>query len=66
MVNGEVDFAFPVQTSQKVLFDHLGTPKADKHHEVYPLGGHGLLRGPARSDVIRLIREGLAEHVPPR
>ena len=42
MINGEQDFGFPLETSQKPMFEFLGTPEEDKAHILYP-GGHGLL-----------------------
>jgi formylglycine-generating enzyme required for sulfatase activity/dienelactone hydrolase len=42
MVNGEGDFFFPLESSQRPMFEFLGTPEAHKKHRVYP-GGHGLL-----------------------
>jgi dienelactone hydrolase len=42
MINGEHDFIFPVETSQKPMFEFLGTPAEDKAHILYP-GGHGLM-----------------------
>jgi len=39
MVNGDEDFIFPLQTSQRPLFESLGTPAADKRHVLFP-GGH--------------------------
>jgi len=42
MVNGRDDFIFPLETSQKPLFESLGTPQEYKEHKIYP-GGHGLL-----------------------
>ncbi len=39
MLNGDQDFIFPLQTSQRPLFQGLGTPSADKKHVLYP-GGH--------------------------
>ncbi len=39
MLNGDQDFIFPLQTSQRPLFEGLGTPSADKKHVLYP-GGH--------------------------
>jgi formylglycine-generating enzyme required for sulfatase activity/dienelactone hydrolase len=41
MVNGEHDMNFPVEASQKPMFDLLGTPPEHKKHVLYP-GGHGL------------------------
>jgi dienelactone hydrolase len=39
MVNGRDDSFFPLEMSQKPLFDLLGTPAEEKKHVVYP-GGH--------------------------
>ena len=39
MLNGKQDFFFPYDTNQKVLFDALGTPAADKKLISYE-GGH--------------------------
>jgi dienelactone hydrolase len=39
MVNGKQDFIFPYETNQKVLFNALGTPAADKKLTPYE-GGH--------------------------
>jgi formylglycine-generating enzyme required for sulfatase activity len=39
MLNGDQDFAFPTETSQKPMFQALGTPAADKTWKPYP-GGH--------------------------
>ena len=39
MVNGKQDFILPYETNQKVLFDALGTPAADKRLITYE-GGH--------------------------
>ena len=39
MVNGLNDFIFPVEASQRPLFDRLGTPPAHKRHAVLA-GGH--------------------------
>ena len=39
MMNGDQDYIFPLQTSQRPLFEGLGTPGADKKHVLYP-GGH--------------------------
>jgi dienelactone hydrolase len=43
ILNGELDFFFPVETSQRPLFDLLGTPAGDKKRLVYP-GGHSVPR----------------------
>jgi len=42
MVNGREDFVFPLETSQKPMYEFLGTPEEHKQHKIYP-GGHGLL-----------------------
>ena len=39
MVNGKEDFIFPYETNQKLLFDALGTTRADKKLILYE-GGH--------------------------
>jgi pimeloyl-ACP methyl ester carboxylesterase len=39
IMNGDEDYIFPLQTSQRPLFEGLGTPSADKKHVLYP-GGH--------------------------
>ncbi len=38
MLNGKHDLFFPVETSQKPLYDFLGTPKEDKKRIVYEAG----------------------------
>jgi dienelactone hydrolase len=52
ILNGENDFFFPSETSQKPMFELLGTPKAQKKRLVFP-GGHSVPR-------MDLIREALA------
>jgi len=39
MLNGEYDFFFPLETSQRPMFELLGTPEKDKRWQVYP-GSH--------------------------
>jgi len=54
MVNGKEDFVFPYATSQRPMYEFLGTPEAHKKHQVYP-GGHGLVglfRKQIRDDVL--------------
>jgi formylglycine-generating enzyme required for sulfatase activity/predicted Ser/Thr protein kinase/dienelactone hydrolase len=36
MLNGQYDFYFPVETSQKPMFDLLGTPPEHKRQVIYP------------------------------
>ena len=43
MLNGEFDFFFPKETSQRPLFELLGSPDEHKRWEVYP-GGHSVPR----------------------
>lgn len=52
ILNGEHDFYFPPETSQKPMFELLGTPAEHKKRLVYP-GGHSVPR-----EV--MIRESLA------
>ncbi len=52
MLNGRYDFFFPVETSQKPLFQFLGAPKEDKRHVIFDTG-HAI----PRTD---LIKETLA------
>ena len=53
MLNGRFDFFFPVETSQKPMFDLLGTPPEHKRLCVYPTTGHIVPRA-------ELIKEILA------
>jgi dienelactone hydrolase len=39
MLNGRDDFTFPIETSQRPMFQALGTAAADKRHVIYD-GGH--------------------------
>ena len=41
MTNGDEDFIFDLERSQKPLFDLLGSPAGQKTHSPYP-GGHGV------------------------
>ena len=41
MINGEHDFIFPYEMSQRTLYNLLGTPTEHKKHIVYP-GGHSI------------------------
>jgi hypothetical protein len=38
MLNGRFDFFFPVEASQKPMFDMLGTPSEDKRHIIFDTG----------------------------
>ena len=43
ILNGELDFFFPAETSQKPMFELLGSASADKKRLVFP-GGHSVPR----------------------
>ncbi len=60
ILNGEFDFFFPAETSQKPLFDLLGTPAAQKKRLVYP-GGHSV----PRADTIRESLDWLDRYLGP-
>ena len=51
MLNGELDFFFPAETSQKPFFELLGTPSEHKRRLTFP-GGHSVPR-------VEMIRETL-------
>lgn len=44
MLNGRYDHIFPVETSQRPLFEHLGTPPEHKRHVLYDAGHYPLPR----------------------
>jgi eukaryotic-like serine/threonine-protein kinase len=62
MVNGDSDYIYEVEASQKPLFRTLGTPESVKRYVVLP-GGHGIL-GERRTQVIREILDWLDKHHP--
>jgi serine/threonine protein kinase/formylglycine-generating enzyme required for sulfatase activity len=41
MINGLYDSTFPVETSQRPMFELLGTPAPDKYHVIVSDGQHG-------------------------
>jgi dienelactone hydrolase len=43
MLNGEYDYYFPVESSQRPMFENLGTPEADKVWKIYD-GSHNVPR----------------------
>jgi dienelactone hydrolase len=45
MLNGRYDTGFPLESSQRPLFQFLGTPGKDKKHVIYE-GGHGAFPRP--------------------
>jgi predicted Ser/Thr protein kinase len=53
MINGDEDFIFPLEATQRPLLANLGTPPADKKHVLYP-GGHEI-SGTKRSQLIQEI-----------
>jgi eukaryotic-like serine/threonine-protein kinase len=52
ILNGELDFFFPQETSQRPMFELLGTPAEHKKRLVFP-GGHSVPR-------TEMIKESLA------
>jgi len=54
MINGEFDFFFPVETSQKPLYELLGAPEEDKRYVVYP-GSHSV----PRAELVRELLDWL-------
>jgi cephalosporin-C deacetylase-like acetyl esterase len=62
MVNGHDDFVHPVETSQKPLFNAMGTPAADKRYTQYA-GGHANLV--SRPDLIGEILEWFDRYLGP-
>lgn len=61
MINGRDDFIFPVDTLQKLLFDRLGAPEADKRHVLLD-GGH---LPPDRRAIIREVLGWLDRYLGP-
>jgi len=54
MINGELDLFFPVETSQKPLYELLGASEDHKRYVVYP-GSHSV----PRTDLVRELLEWL-------
>jgi predicted esterase len=61
LLGGQYDFHFPVETSQRPLFDLLGAPAEHKRHVVFEGAGHV----PPRLGVIREILGWLDRHLGP-
>jgi len=61
MLNGDQDFIFPLQTSQRPLFQALGTPSPDKKHVLYP-GGHEIFVT-QRSQIVQQVVGWLDRYV---
>jgi pimeloyl-ACP methyl ester carboxylesterase len=62
MLNGQDDSLFPVETSQKPLFQVLGTPQEQKQYIIYP-GGH--IDFSERPEVINRALAWLDQYVGP-
>lgn len=61
MLNGRYDASFPLESSQRPLFQFLGTPAKDKKHVIYE-GGHGAF---PRPDAVRECLEWLDKYLGP-
>lgn len=61
MVNGDSDYIFPVESSQKPQFALLGTPADQKRHVVLH-SGHGVM-GEQRSQAVREILDWLDKYL---
>ncbi len=60
ILNGELDFFFPSETSQRPMFELLGTPPEHKRRLVFP-GGHSV----PRTDMIRESLQWLDRYLGP-
>ena len=63
MINGTNDAFFPIEWSQKPLFDLLGTPPAMKRHVTYD-SGHGVMVF-HRNEAVRTVLSWLDQHFGP-
>jgi formylglycine-generating enzyme required for sulfatase activity/dienelactone hydrolase len=61
MLNGRYDGSFPLESSQRPLFQFLGTPANEKKHVVYE-GGHGAF---PRPDAVRECLDWLDKYLGP-
>ena len=52
MLNGKYDFIFPLENSQKPLFELLGAPAADKRHVTYDAGHVNLPRNQVVAEMV--------------
>jgi dienelactone hydrolase len=69
MVNGADDYIFKLDSSQKPMFERLGTPEEHKKHLVYESGHSVLARSGRRNQAIREILNWLDHYlkrVPPQ
>jgi cephalosporin-C deacetylase-like acetyl esterase len=63
MMGGQYDFVFPLEASQRPLYNQLGTPVADKRHVVFEGMGHEIARN--RTAVIREVLPWLDKYLGP-
>ncbi len=60
MLNGELDYIYPLKTSQEPMYELLGTPEEHKRWKVYP-GGHSV----PRTEMIKEILAWLDKYLGP-
>lgn len=60
MINGEYDYFFPVETTQRPMFELIGTPEEDKKWVVFP-GSHSV----PKEDLIRETLDWLDRYLGP-
>ncbi|HEX7878960.1 MAG TPA: protein kinase [Candidatus Eisenbacteria bacterium] len=60
MLNGEHDFFFPLDTSQRPLFEALGAPPGQKRQVIYP-GGHTV----PRTEIVKEVLAWLDRYLGP-
>ncbi len=63
MISGEHDAVFPLESTQTVMFNRLGTPPADKAHVLLPSGHYVMAR--FRNQVERLTLNWFDKYVGP-
>ncbi len=61
MLGGELDFVFPLESSQKPLFDLIGTPADQKRLVIFKNAGHV----PPRIELIREVLDWLDQRLGP-
>ena len=64
MINGDQDYLFPVELSQKPLFELLGTAESLKHRTTFP-GGHNVYSPLFRNRLLQETLPWLDEHLGP-
>jgi formylglycine-generating enzyme required for sulfatase activity/dienelactone hydrolase len=64
MLNGRHDYVLPFETSQKPLFDLLGTPAAHKRHVVYDAGHDPLPRSQFVREILAWLDRYLGAYAP--